>query len=107
MGTDEAPSPRQTGRFAAGRAKRRDQLVPLLGYLAALVALVAYALISGDQRFVATGDSYPGTLTSCAEPVGYFTAALAGAMCLGGLCYIVTTARPDAKGVIDPPAFRI
>lgn len=101
MGSD------RTGRFAAGRAKRRDQLLPLLGYLAAVAALVAYALISGDQRFVATGDSYPGTFTACAEPVGYFTAILAAAVCLGGLLYVVTTARPDSKGVIDPPAFRI
>ena len=53
MGSD------RTGRFAAGQAKRRDQLLPLLGYLAAVAALVAYALISGDQRFVATGDTRP------------------------------------------------
>ncbi|MGX9671642.1 cytochrome c oxidase assembly protein [Mycobacterium sp. HM-7] len=107
MGSDEAPSPRQAGRFAAGRVKRRDHLVPLLGYLAAVAALVTYAIVSGDQRFVATGDSYPGTFTSCAEPVGYFTAILAAAVCLGGLAYVVTTARPDSNGIIDPPAFRI
>src|SRR5689334_8005427 len=101
MGSDRA------GRLATGRAKRRDQLLPLLGYLAAVAALVTYALISGDQRFIATGDSYPGTFTSCAEPVGYFTAIFAAAICLGGLVYVVTTARPDPRGVIDPPAFRI
>lgn len=39
--------------------------------------------------------------------MGYFTAVLAGAICLGGLFYIVTTARPDSNGIIDPPAYRI
>ncbi|MDR3659717.1 MAG: cytochrome c oxidase assembly protein, partial [Mycobacterium sp.] len=97
MGSDEAPSPHRSGRF----------VLPAVGYLAAVVALVAYGLSSGARRFIATGDTYPGTLTACAEPVGYFTAALAGAICLGGLLYIVTTARPDAGGVIDPHTFRI
>ncbi|MUM33514.1 cytochrome c oxidase assembly protein, partial [Mycobacterium sp. CBMA361] len=97
MGSDPKPSPPRAGRL----------VLPVVGYLAAAAALVAYAVVSGDQRFVATGDSYPGMLTACAEPLGYFTAALAGAMCLGGLFYIVTTARPDSSGVVDPPAFRI
>ena len=35
MGSDEAPTPRQAGRFA----------LPMLGYLAAVAALVTYALI--------------------------------------------------------------
>ncbi|MUL65345.1 hypothetical protein BOO86_12780 [Mycobacterium sp. CBMA 234] len=97
MGSDPKPSPLRAGRL----------VLPVVGYLAAAAALVAYAVVSGDQRFVATGDSYPGMLTACAEPLGYFTAALAGAICLGGLFYIVTTARPDSSGVVDPPAFRI
>lgn len=81
--------------------------LPVIGYLVAVAALLCYALVSGDARFVSTGDSYPGAFTACAEPVGYFTATLAGAVCLGGLVYIVTTARPDARGVIDAPSFRI
>lgn len=80
---------------------------PAIGYLIAAAALLCYAVVSGDRRFVVTGDSYPGLLTASIEPVGYFTAALAGAVCLGGLIYIVTTARPDSRGLIDAPAYRI
>jgi cytochrome c oxidase assembly factor CtaG len=97
MGTDPKPSPRQARRFA----------LPVVGYLAAVTALICYAAVTGDQRFVATGDTYPGAFTAYAEPVGYFTAALAGAVCLGGLAYIVTTARPDSRGLIDAPTYRI
>lgn len=61
-------------------------------YAASIGALVAYAKSSGQ--------SLP------AEIVGYFTAAVAGAICLGGLVYVLITARPDERGVLDPPAFR-
>ena len=97
MGTTPTPS----------TDRGRSALLPLIGYLIAAVALLAYALVTGDRRFTAVGDSYPGAVTACAEPVGYFTAALAGAICLGGLLYVVTTARPDSRGVIDAPAFRV
>jgi len=81
--------------------------VPAVGCLAAVTALISYAAASGDQRFVATGDSYPGALTAYAEFVGYFTAALSAAVCLGGLAYVVSTAHPDSRGVIDAAAFRV
>jgi cytochrome c oxidase assembly factor CtaG len=81
--------------------------LPVIGYLVAAAALLCYALVSGDTHFVITGDSYPGVFTACAEPVGYFTAALTGAVCFGGLVYIVTTARPDARDMIDAPSYRI
>lgn len=77
------------------------------GYLAVLAALARYAIGSHDQRFVATGDSFPGTATSIAALAGYFTATLSGALVLGLLAYIVTTARPDERGVIDVDAFRL
>jgi len=79
----------------------------LIVYLIAAAALLAWAIASGDQRFLVTGNSYPGLFTACAEPVGFFTGALAAAVCVGGLVYIVTTARPDDRGLIDPPSFRI
>ncbi len=45
--------------------------------------------------------------TSVAEVVGYFAAALSGAVVLGGLVFIVTTAQFDEHGVLDPGTFRI
>jgi putative copper resistance protein D len=38
--------------------------------------------------------------------IGYFLAAMAGALCLGGLVYVLIVARPDDRGVLDPAAFR-
>jgi cytochrome c oxidase assembly factor CtaG len=77
------------------------------GYLAMVAALIAYALASGERRFTATGDSFPGTPTNIAEVIGYFTATLAAALCLGALVFVVITAEPDERGVLDPASFRV
>ncbi|EHB44242.1 Cytochrome c oxidase caa3-type, assembly factor CtaG-related protein [Mycolicibacterium rhodesiae JS60] len=77
------------------------------GYLVMAAALIAYAVASGDHRFTADGDSYPGTATSVAEVVGYFTASLVTALCLGALVFIVVTADPDERGVLDATSFRV
>jgi putative copper resistance protein D len=72
----------------------------------ALAGLACYALASGQRVYSAKGgDPYPGAVTAIAEPVGYFVATLAGAVCLGGLLYVVVVASPDARGVIDERAF--
>ena len=65
-----------------------------------------YGIAVGASVYVSTGDSYPGVLTALAEPVGYFVATLAGLLTFGGLLYVVITARPDPRGVIDETAFR-
>lgn len=82
--------------------------VPVLaaGYAVAVAGLTWYALVTGTRVYASTGDAYPGALTAVAEPLGYFTATLAGALCLGGLLFVVVTSRPDARGVIDEHAFR-
>lgn len=41
-----------------------------------------------------------------AVALGHFTAALCGAVCLGGLVLILITAQPDDRGVLDPAPFR-
>ncbi|TGD87021.1 cytochrome c oxidase assembly protein [Mycolicibacterium sp. CH28] len=76
------------------------------GYVVLVAALIGYALASGDRRFIATGDSFPGAPTSTAEVVGYFTAILSAAIVLGSLVFIVTTADPDDRGVLDAASFR-
>ncbi|MCV7174593.1 cytochrome c oxidase assembly protein [Mycolicibacterium sphagni] len=88
-------------------ARLARRWVLLTGYLAMAVAIAGYATISGDRRFLATGDSFPGTLTSIAEAVGYFTATLSGVVVLGVLVYIVATACPDEQGVLDAHSFRL
>ena len=76
------------------------------GYAVAVAGLTWYALVAGTRVYASTGDAYPGALTAVAEPLGYFTATLAGALCFGGLLFVVVTSRPDARGVIDEHAFR-
>lgn len=71
-----------------------------------VAALIGYAVVSGDRRYTEIGDSYPGALTAIGEPVAQFTATLCAALCLGGLLYVVVTARPE-RGVINPAAFRV
>nr|WP_246228084.1 cytochrome c oxidase assembly protein [Mycolicibacterium helvum] len=72
-----------------------------------VAALIAHTAVSGERRFAATGDSYPGMVTSVAEVVGYFTATLAAAICLGALAFTVVTAEPDERGVLDAMSFRV
>jgi putative copper resistance protein D len=68
----------------------------LAGYAAAAAAVAGYAF-----TFESAAPS-----TTVAHAFGSFTAALAGAICLGGLVLILFTARPDDRGVIDPAALR-
>ncbi len=91
----------RTGSRPAGR------WVLVGGYLAMAAALAGYAVASGAARFRETGDSFPGLPTSIGELVGHFTATLAGAGCLGGLVFIVITARPDERGLLDADSFRV
>ena len=91
----------RTGTRPAGR------WVLVGGYLAMAAALTGYAAASGGARFRATGDSFPGLPTSAAEIVGHFTATLAGAICLGALVFVVITASPEERGVLDASSFRV
>ena len=43
---------------------------------------------------------------SAAQVLGMFAGTLAGAVCLGGLVFLVVTAHPDERGVLDAAAFR-
>jgi len=88
-------------------ARFGGRLTLLAGYVAMAGVIAGYAVVSGDRRFVAMGDSFPGTVTSIAEAVGYFIATLSGALVIGKLVYIVTTASPDDSGVLDANAFRL
>ena len=88
------PQTQRTGAVVAG------------GGALSLAALLGYVLLVGDRVYALTGDSYPGLATAAADVLGYFLASLAGAVTLGGLLYVVVTARPDARGVIDARPFR-
>ncbi len=68
----------------------------LAGFVLAAAAVGVYALAALT----------PAAPTTVARIVGYFTASVAGAACLGGLILVLITARPDERGVIDAGAFR-
>ena len=69
----------------------------LAGYAVLAAAIAVYAVV-----FLA-----PIISTTVAVAVGSFTAAIAGAGCLGGVVLILITARPDDGRVIDATAFRV
>lgn len=68
--------------------------------------LAAYAVVAGFGAMYALRLFSPATPTTVAEVLGHFTAALSGAVCLGGLVLILITARPDDRGILDAAAFR-
>ena len=69
----------------------------LAGYAVLAAAIAVYAMVVLS----------PTISTTVAVAAGSFTAALAGAGCLGGVVLILITARPDDDGVIDATAFRV
>ncbi|MDA2990363.1 MAG: cytochrome c oxidase assembly protein [Actinomycetota bacterium] len=76
---------------------RRSRTGALLaGFAVAAAAVAGYALLALS----------PASPTTVTRAVGYLTASVAGAVCLGGLVLVLITARPDDRGVIDAAAFR-
>nr|WP_166909825.1 cytochrome c oxidase assembly protein [Mycobacterium sp. DL440] len=59
----------------------------------------------GAQRLDAAGIADPGTATSAARLLGHWFGTLAGAVCVGALVWIVTTAIPRDDGRIDAASF--
>ncbi|WP_425003734.1 cytochrome c oxidase assembly protein [Mycolicibacterium sp. S3B2] len=89
-------------------ATARQTLAPvLLSFGAVTAALLWYAATSRAQVYAVTGNSYPGAVTAVAEPLGFFVASLLGALSIGGLTYVVISARPDNSGVIDERSFLV
>ncbi len=68
--------------------------------------LSSYAVAAGAVAAYTLGTLSPANATTVSEALGTFTAAIAGAVCLGGLVLILITAQPDDHGVLDPAAFR-
>ena len=89
-------------------ATARQTLAPvLLSFAAVTAALLWYAATSRAEVYAVTGNSYPGTVTALAEPLGFFVASLLGALSIGGLAFVVISARPDTSGVIDERSFLV
>ncbi|NDK90680.1 cytochrome c oxidase assembly protein [Gordonia desulfuricans] len=95
---DEAP----TARRSVSQVGRGLGLV----ILAALLGVVIYAMISGSARHIERGDPYPGGPIAVLDVAGYFVGATLGALCLGALIFVVTSARPDHDGIIDATVYR-
>lgn len=78
----------------------------LLGIVAGCtVVLFMSAVQLGAQRLAAAGIADPGTATSAARLLGHWAGTLAGALCVGALIWIVTTATPRDDGRIDAASF--
>jgi putative copper resistance protein D len=87
--------------------RQRIPVTVLLGAgIATMVTLLVYVAASGPQKYLETGDGFPGFLTGVSMLTGAFLGTLLGGMCLGGALYVVIEAHPDARGVIDAGTFR-
>ncbi|MCV7228460.1 cytochrome c oxidase assembly protein [Mycolicibacterium komossense] len=74
---------------------------------AVLAALTVYVVVSGDSKYLETGDSPAGLTTSALMQAGTFLGTLCGGLCLGAIVYILVGARPDSRGLIDAGVFRV
>ncbi|OZC76936.1 hypothetical protein CH274_19920 [Rhodococcus sp. 06-418-5] len=70
---------------------------------AALVVVVT--VVSGDTRYAASGDSFPGTVTSLSYVLLRFTATLAGAITVGSLAYGLMCTRFGRAGRVGPEGY--
>ncbi len=66
-----------------------------------------YAGVSGSDRFLATGRSFPGSATSVAEFLGSLVGGLAGAFCFGIVAVIVISTVPDDEGRLGHATYRL
>lgn len=91
-----------TAAHPAPARRRRTGWLLLTGYGAAAAAVAAYTIGVVSPTFTFTGTG----AVAVAVAVGHVTAAISGAVCLGGLVLILVTAQPDDRGVLDPATFR-
>ncbi|MCV7362183.1 cytochrome c oxidase assembly protein [Mycolicibacterium neworleansense] len=83
----------------------RERLT-LLGIVTGCTAVLSVSAVHlGAQRLAAAGIADPGPATSAARLFGHWAGTLAGALCLGALVWIVTTATPREDGRIDTVSF--
>lgn len=88
------------------RARAWGPVVLWGGAATGVVGLAIYCAVSGRQRYLETGNAYPGLFINFMATGGYFLAALCGACVVGGRVYVVIGARPDAAGNIDAGVYR-
>ena len=77
------------------------------GTAAGIVGLAIHCAASGAERYVETGDTYPGLSVSWAATAGYFLAAICGCCVVGGIVFLLMGARPEAAGNIDAAVYRV
>lgn len=90
------PSPRRSARWVT--------LLVMCG--AALAALIMYIAVSGDARYLETGDSYPGAVTAALAVAGVFAGMTLGAVVLGALTFVAVCGHFDRDNVIDVGVYR-
>lgn len=71
----------------------------------ALALIVVVTVVSGDSRYTASGDSFPGTFTALAYVLLRFTAALSGAIAVGSLVYGLVCTRFTREGRVGPDGY--
>ncbi|MCZ4521743.1 cytochrome c oxidase assembly protein [Rhodococcus ruber] len=76
-----------------------------VAFACATVFVVVVTALSGDARYAASGDSFPGTVTSLSYVLLRFTASLAGAITVGSLTYGMMCTRFSRAGRVGPEGY--
>lgn len=92
-------------RMPVAASARQARLMLIATVAGCTAVLFMAALQLGAQRLAAAGIADPGTATSAARLLGHWAGTLAGAVCVGALVWIVTTATPREDGRIDAASF--
>ncbi|MGA9873993.1 MAG: cytochrome c oxidase assembly protein [Rhodococcus sp. (in: high G+C Gram-positive bacteria)] len=95
----------QTTGAAPPRRYRARSTTLAATIVIALGLTVIVTAVSGDNRYLATGDSYPGIVTSQLYVVLRFVAALCGAVTFGALVHALTCTRFTSVGRVGPEGY--
>ncbi|MDQ1200768.1 cytochrome c oxidase assembly factor CtaG/putative copper export protein [Rhodococcus sp. SORGH_AS303] len=99
------PGMRSSGDASSRPSRTLSTHVLTATIVVAVGLVVSVTAVSGDTRYLASGDSYPGIVTSQLYVVLRFVAALSGAVTLGALVHALTCTRVTKSGRIGPEGY--
>ena len=100
FGSLRRAAPSVTTKTARRRFPAWGPLVLWGGAAAGVIGLAIYCAASGSEKYVETGDTYPGLFISFAATAGYFLAAICGSCVVGGecsFCSVRVPTRPETS----------
>lgn len=101
MTTDSSPGSSRTRELHFAR------YVFAAAFVFAAALIVVVTVLSGNARYAASGDSFPGAFTSTAYVLLRFTASVAGAITVGSLVFGVACTRFSRAGRVGVEGYAV